>query len=187
MFEPLSSTRKSTTPSNNFEANTVEKMRMENLKKEKERRENERYKMEYDAKKREFDMHTANKARFELEKRRYDIELTKYKNDTLLTLRDEKRYDIEKMHLTDEESAVTRKIQSMEVELQQLKNKAQKLKQDKEISSRKDKELLSDITKKNAYIQSIELKLAATERNLADAQRHVTTLNTDLIKLKKYA
>ncbi len=143
--------------------------------------------MEYNAKKREFDMHNANKARFELEKRRYEVELSKYKNDTLSTLRDEKKYDIEKMHLTDEESALTKKIQMMEVELQQHKNKLQKLKQDKETSTRKDRELLSDITKKNAYIASLELKMAATERNLADAERHVRTLDAELIKLKKYA
>ncbi len=187
MFEPLNQTRKSTTASNNFEVNTVEKMRMENLKKEKDRREKERYKMEYDAKKREFDMHNANKARYDVEKRRYEIELTKYKNDTLSTLRDEKKYDIEKGNLTDEENAINRKIQMMEVELQQLKNKAQKLKQDKEISIRKDRELLSDIIKKNAYIQSIELKLTATERNLSQANREVVNLTTELTRLKKYA
>ena len=82
---------------------------MEKLKMEKERREKERYKLEYEAKKREFDMHAANKARYEMEKKRYEIELSKYKNDTLSTLRDEKKYDIEKMHLTDEETTILKK------------------------------------------------------------------------------
>jgi hypothetical protein len=187
MFEPLSQSRKSTTTSSNFYSNRVEQMKMENLKKEKERREKERYMMVYDAKKREFDLHNANKARFELEKRRLEIELSKYKNDTLSVLRDEKKYDIEKNHLTDEERQITQKIQSLEVELQQQKNKLQKIKQDKELSIRKDRELNSDISKKNAYIASIQLKLSAAEKNLVDAERHVTMLNTDLIRLKKYA
>ena len=160
---------------------------MQKLKMDRERREKERYKLEYESKKREFDRHSADKARFELEKKRYEMELSKYKNDTLSTLRDEKKYDIEKMKLTDEENALTKKIQMMEVELLQSKNKLQKLKQDREISTRKDRDLLSDIVKKNAYIQSLELKMKATEQNLAEAERHVTTLNAELIKLKKYA
>lgn len=154
---------------------------------EKERREKERYKLEYEAKKREFDRHTADKARYDVEKRRLEAELKKYQSDTLSTLRDEKKYDIEKMHLTDEEAVITKKIQMMEVELQQLKNKAQKLRQDKEQSTRKDRELLSDIVKKNAYINSINLKLAAAVRNLAEAERQITHLNPELIQLKKYA
>ncbi len=187
MFEPLAQTRKSTTASNNFEVNRVEQMKMENLKKEKERRERERYKMEYDVKKREFDMHSANKARFDLEKRRLQIELDKYKTDTFSTLRDEKKYDIEKIQLTDEERQITQRIQIMEVELQQLKNKLQKVKQDKEISTRKDREINADISKKNSYIASIQLKLSTVDKNLTDAERHISTLNTDLIRLKKYA
>lgn len=187
MFEPLSQSRKSTTSSSNFDANSSDRMKMDYLRKEKERREKERYKMEYDIKKKDFDMHSANKARFELDKKRIEMELEKYKTDILTTLRDEKKYSIEKTNLSEEEKQINQKIIALETELQQLRNKSQKIRQDREVSERKDRELLGDLSKRNSYVKSLEIKLDAMERNLSQANREITILNSDLIRLKKYS
>jgi chromosome segregation ATPase len=187
MFEPLNHSRTSTNTSTNFDANTVDRMKMDYLKKEKERREKERYKMEYDIKKKDFDMQTANKARFELDKKRIEMELGKYKTDILTTLRDEKKYSIEKTNISEQEKQVNQKITSLEIELQQLRNKFQKLRQDRELVERKDRELFGDLSKRNAYVKSLEIKLEAVERNLSQVSREVTILNSDLVRLKKYS
>jgi chromosome segregation ATPase len=189
MFDPISHNnqyRQSTSTSSNFDVNSSDRMKMDYLKKEKERREKERYKMEYDIKKKDFDMHNANKVRFELDKKRIDIELGKYKTDILTALRDEKKYSIEKNNISEEEKQVNQKIQSLEIELQQLKNKSQKLKQDKESADRKDRDLMGDLNKRNTYVKSLELKLTITEKNLSEANREVGVLSSDLTRLKRY-
>lgn len=190
MFDPINHSnqyRQSTTASSNFQANSADRMKMEYLKKEKERREKERYKMEYDTKKRELDRFIQDKNRYELDKKRIEIELKKYETDTLTNLRDQKKYTIEKTNLSDEEKQVNQKIQLLEVELQQLKNKSQRLRQDREATERKDRDILLDINKKNSYIQSLKLKLDAAEKNLANTSRQVSILESDLNRLKKYS
>ncbi len=184
MFEPLNQSSTSTNTSSNFDANSADRIKMDYLKKEKERRDKERYKMEYDMKKKDFDLHSANKARFEMDKKRLELELGKYKTDIFTNLQDEKIYSIEKTKETEEEKQIIQKIISLETELQQLKNKSQKLRQDRELAERKDKELMGDLSKKNTYIKSLELKLSAVDRNLSEANREITILNSDLIRLK---
>lgn len=143
--------------------------------------------MEYEVKKREFDLHNSNKIRFDMDKKRIETELAKYKTDILTTLRDEKKYSIDKTTLTSEEHTVNQKIQQLEVELQQLKNKSLKLKQDRESAERKDKELLTDINKRDAYVRSLQLKLDEINHKLIQTNKEVTTLDSDLNKLKRYA
>jgi chromosome segregation ATPase len=75
----------------------------------------------------------------------------------------------------------------MEVELQQLKNKSVKLKQDRESAERKDKELMQDLTKRDAYVRSLQLKLDEVNRKLDAANREVTGLTSELSRLKNHA
>jgi hypothetical protein len=44
-----------------------------------------------------------------------------------------------------------------------------------------------DINKREAYTKSLQIKLDGIERNLADANREITRLNSDLVRLKKYS
>jgi hypothetical protein len=171
--------------SSTYDTAAAERMKMEHLKKERERREKERNKLVYDSKKHDYDRMIQDEERMKTESRRLEMELAKYTHDIEGVKLQEKREVAGVPELKKEQLELVQKIQKVESELLMFKNRHQHVVQQITQLEQKDKGVIADLHKREAYSVGIKTKYDMVKTKLLDTQKQAEKLKVELEQLKK--
>jgi chromosome segregation ATPase len=171
--------------SSTYDTAAADRMKMDYLKKEKDRREKERNKMIYDGKKRDYDRLVQESERMKIESRRLELELSKYTNDVEGIKMHGARETASVPSLKKEELELAQKIQKMESDLLSFKNRHQHIVQEISQISQKDKGILIDLHKREAYAASIKSKYETIKAKYEETVKQAEKLHVEVDQLKR--